>query len=93
MIVVDYYSRFPVVHLLREIKATTISSNFTGVFAEYGLPNTIIADFASQYVSEHFRLKCKQSGITLTFSSPYHHQGNSMAERRVDICKQLWTKA
>ena len=27
------------------------------------------------------------------FSSPYHHQTNSLAERSVGICKPLWRKA
>ena len=93
LLIVDYYSRFPVIRLLTNMSATTISSHFTSVFAEYGLPSTILADFGSQYVSEHFREKCKQSGIMLTFSSPYHHQANSLAEKSVGTCKHLWSKA
>ena len=27
------------------------------------------------------------------FSSPYHHQTNSLAKKSVGICKALWTKA
>ena len=60
---------------------------------EYGLPATIIADFGSQYISERFRSKCEQSGITLHCSSPYHHQANSLAERAVGTCKSLLRKA
>ena len=33
------------------------------------------------------------SGVTITFSSPYHHQANSLAERAVGTCKSLWKKA
>ena len=61
LMVVDYYSRFPVVRLLSDMTATTISSHFTSIFAEYGLPTTLLADFGSKYISEHFRQKCKQS--------------------------------
>ena len=31
--------------------------------------------------------------VTITFSSPYHHQTNSPADRAVGICKSLWKKA
>ena len=54
---------------------------------------TIIADFESQYISERFKTKCAQSGITLHCSSPYHHQANSLAERLIGTCKKLLRKA
>ena len=93
LIIVDYYSRFPVVRLLRDMTANTVCNHFTSVLAEYGLPSVINADYGSQYVSEKFKKKCELSGITLTFSSPYHHQANSLAERTVGTCKSLWKKA
>ena len=37
--------------------------------------------------------KCEESGVTLTFSSPYHHQANGVAERCVGTTKALWKKA
>lgn len=40
-----------------------------------------------------FREKCDANGITLIFSSPYHHQANSLAERAIGTCKTLWKKA
>ena len=91
--IVDYYSRFPVIRLLSDMSSHTICNHFTSVLAEYGLPATIISDFGSQYVSERFKTKCKQSGITLCFSSPYHHQANSLDERTVGTCKFLLRKA
>lgn len=91
--IVDYYSRYPVIRLLSDITADTVCNHFTSVLAEYGLPSTIIADFGTQYISEKFKKNCERNGITLTFSSPYHHQANSLAERSVGICKKLWKKA
>ena len=93
LIIVDYYSRFPVIRALSNISASTISSHFTSVFAEYGLPSHLTADFGSQYVSELFKRKCDESGVTLTFSSPYHHQTNGVAEKCVGTTKSLWKKA
>ena len=93
LIIVDYYSRFPVIRTLKDMSASTISSHFTSVFAEYGLPSMLIADFGSQFVSDMFKKKCVESDITLTFSSPYHHQANGVAERCVGTTKSLWKKA
>ena len=93
LMTVDYYSRFPVIRLLSDMTADTICNHFTSVLAEYGLPSTIIADFGTQYISTKFKNSCTNSGITLTFSSPYHHQANSLAERAIGSCKSLWKKA
>ena len=51
LMIVDYYSRFPVVRLLRDMTATTISNNFTSVFANNILPSIIFTDSGSQYFS------------------------------------------
>ena len=93
LMIVDYYSRFPVIRLLSDISAETICNHFTSVLAEYGLPSIIIADFGTQYISQKFKDNCSKSGVTITFSSPYHHQANSHAERAVGTCKSLWKKA
>ena len=93
LMIVDYYSRFPVIRLLSDMTSHTVCNHFTSVLAEYGLPATIIADFGSQYISERFKTKCAQSGITLHCSSPYHHQANSLAERSIGTCKTLLRKA
>ena len=93
LIIVDYYSRFPVIRPLKDMSAATTSNHFTSILAEYGLPSMTTADFWSQYISEKFKKKCEQNGITLTFSSPYHHQANSIAEKSAGTCKSLWKKA
>ena len=93
LIIVDYYSRFPVIRPLNDTSASTISSHLTSLFAEYGLPSALTADFGSQFISELFKKKCEESNITLTFSSPYHHQANGVAERCVGTTKSLWKKA
>ena len=69
------------------MSACTVSHHFTSVLTEYGLSSFIVADFGSQFVSEKFKSECKQSGITLAFSSPYHHQANSLAEKTIGTCK------
>lgn len=93
LIIVDYFSRFPVIRLLQNTTAETVCTNFKSVFAEHGLPSTIIADCGPQYISEKFKRHCDMSNITLKFSSPYHHQANSLAERTVGTVKKLWKKA
>ena len=93
LIIVDYYSRFPVIRPLNDTSASTISSHLTSLFAEYCLPSALTTYFGSQFISELFKKKCEESNITLTISSPYHHQANGVAERCVGTTKSLWKKA
>lgn len=57
LIIVDYYSRFPIIRPLNDTSASTISSHLTSLFPEYGLPSELTADFGSQFVSEMFKRK------------------------------------
>ena len=50
LMVVDYYSRFPVIRLLNDMTSHTVCNHFTSILTDYGLPATIIADFGSQYM-------------------------------------------
>ena len=87
LMIVDYCSRFLVIRLLSDITADTMCNHFTSILA------VIIVDFGTQYISAKFKNGWTKSGIALTFSSPYHHQANSLTERAVGICKSLWKKA
>ena len=58
LMIVDYYSRFPVIRPLTDMKASTVSAQFTSVLSEYGIPSIILTDFGSQFVSESFKKSC-----------------------------------
>ena len=64
-----------------------LCTHFKSILAEHGLPSTIIADCGPQYISEKFRKRCEISNITLKYSSPHHHQANSIAERTIGTVK------
>ena len=93
LMIVDYYSRILVIRPLSDMCAETICNHITSVRAEYGLLSIIIADFGTQYISQKFKDNCVKNGITITFSSPYLQQANSLARRAVGTYKSLWKKA
>ena len=45
--IVDYYSRCPVVKLLQDMTATTVSNHFTNMLVEYGQPSNTVTDTGS----------------------------------------------
>ena len=48
----------------------------TSVFSEQGLPISIQCGRGRNLVSDLFQQYCQHLGISLTFSSAYHHSGN-----------------
>ena len=90
--IADYFSRFIIVKYLPDIRAKTVSNTFIAVLTEYCLPLTIVTGCGTKYTIELYKQKYKDSGIEDIYSSPYHHQSNSMAENSVGIVKLLWEK-
>ena len=80
-LIMDYYSRWHMIRLLRDITASIIDNPFTHILTEYALFFINVADCGSQFVSEKFKKMCKWSGITQIFSCPCHHEANNSIEK------------
>ena len=52
LLIVDYTSRFPVVHKLNSMTAQHVASHFKLIFSEYGWPNTHVSDNGPCYAAE-----------------------------------------
>lgn len=58
------------------------------MFAKFGLPETVVTDNGSGFVSEEFEMFLRKNGIKHTTSAPYHPATNELAERAVQIVKR-----
>ncbi len=75
-----------------EVVATTSSyvviERLRGLFAMFGIPETLVSDNGSGFVSQEFRSFLARNGIKQTTSAPYHPATNGLAERAVQIVKK-----
>ena len=55
LLLVDYYSRFPVLHKLHSTSSRVSIQEMKAVFTELGIPNVIVSDGGPQYVSVKFK--------------------------------------
>ena len=55
LLLVDYCSRFPVLHKLGNTTSKVLVQEMKAVFAELGVPNVIVSDGGPQYTSAEFK--------------------------------------
>ena len=89
LIVVDYFSNFFKIDVLTKITTKQIIYCVKKHFARYGIPEVIVFDYGSQYISHDFSVLCKKWHITYITSSPGHQQENGKAEAAVKAAKHL----
>ena len=60
LLIVDYYSRFPVLWRLASTTARVLIQEMKAVFTELGVPSVIVSDGGPQYTSVEFKDFMKQ---------------------------------
>ena len=58
------------------------------IFARFGLPDTVVTDNGTCFVSSEFEKFLSENGIHHRKTAPYHPASNGLAERAVQILKQ-----
>ena len=89
LVVVDYFSRFIEVAVMRSTKADAIIQALATMFATHGIPCTVVSDNGPQFVCTAFRSFAATQGFTHRTSSPGYAQSNGEAERAVQTAKRL----
>ena len=92
LLIVDYYSRYIEIALLKQITAEEVIKHTKSLFARHGIPEVVISDNGPQYSSKVYANFAKEYHFKHVTSSPYHPQSNGEAERAVDTIKSLLKK-
>lgn len=93
LIVVDYYSRYFEVKQLPDLKSTTVISRIKAIYARWGVSEKLVSDNGPCYSSQEFANFASEWDFLHVTSSPHFHQSNGLAEKYVQICKRILTKA
>ena len=93
LVIVDYTSRFPVVCKLWSMTGQHELTQCKKIFSEYGLPETLISDNGPCYAAEASANMMKEYGVNHITSCPHYLQSNGLAEKFVQIVKNLFHKA
>ena len=86
LIIVDTHSKWIEAFPMTSTTATKMIQ-ILRTFARYGIPDSIVSDNGSQFISSEFQQFCKMNGIRHILVAAYHPKSNGLAERAVKIVK------
>ena len=88
----DFASRFPEAIPLRRIDAETVADALCTVFTKFGVPEEILSDQGSQFMSSLMKHTMALLGVDQIRTSPYHPQTDGMLERFHGTLKRMMQK-
>lgn len=86
-IIVDAFSKWPEVRIVKNLAAKTIIDECREIFARYGVPQSFVTDNGRTFTSTEFRTFLKQNGVNFKYTAPYNPATNGQAERFVQTLK------
>lgn len=86
-ILVDSFTKWPEIHVVKNINSVTTIEICRKIFATYGLPQYFVSDNGKAFISKEFTDFLKVNGITQKLTAPYHPATNGQAERYVQTLK------
>ena len=92
LLIVDYFSRYIEIALLKGTSADEVIRHTKSTFARHGIPELVISDNGPQFSAESYAQFAMEYNFKHVTSSPYHPQGNGEAERAVGTVKNLLKK-
>ena len=75
------------------MSAQCIAEHFKSIFSEYGWPDTLVSDNRLCYTAKTFANLMKEYAVNHITSLPHYPQSNGLAEKFVQIVKNLFYKA
>ena len=92
IVLCDSATSFPFALPLRSLSAKNIADALIKTWTITGVPETVIWGNASSHKSELMRELFDRLGCKVRFSTPYHPEGHSPAERLIGSVKSLVSK-
>ena len=85
LVVVDYTSRFPVVHKLTSMTGQHITNQCKLIFYEFRWPGTLISDNGPCYTAKVFANLMRECNVNCITSSPHYPQSNGLAKNMYSL--------
>ena len=81
LIILDYFSRYPIVDIMNTKAASSVISRLSSLFASYGFPNSMLTDNCPPWNSTDIKLFFKARGMKHKRITPLWPRFNALTER------------
>ena len=88
LILIDAHSKWIEAVCTKRATSTAVIEELRTMFARFGIPETIVTDNGTSFISQEFESFLRCNGIKHYTSAPYHPASNGLAERAVQIVKK-----
>lgn len=92
LLIVDNYSSWFTFEKLKTMEAVEVIKICKKVFSTMGVPNQFHSDNGGQFTAESFKKFAHDWNFSLVTSSPHYPQSNGLAERFVQVAKNMLKK-
>jgi hypothetical protein len=91
LLVVDYYSKYIELPLLQDKTASSVITSLKLIFARHDIPDKLVCD-NMPFASHQPTTSAKNWGFKIVTTSSRYPQSNGLAERHIQMVKQLLRK-
>lgn len=92
LILVDAYSKWTDAYSVSSSTSAVIIECIRKSFSQHGIPEIIVSDNGTCFMSEQFQEFAEKNGIHHIITAPYHPSSSGSAERAVQTFKSLMKK-
>ena len=88
LLIIDAHSKWMDIHSVNSATSSVTIDKMRSTFASHGLPEIVVSDNGSNFVSSEFKSFLQKNGIKHITSAPYQTSTNGLVERAVQTFKQ-----
>ena len=88
LLIIDAHSRWMEIHCVNSATSSATIEKLRTTFASHGLPEIVVSDNGSNFVSSEFKSFLQKNGIKHITSAPYHPSSNGLVKRAVQTFKK-----
>ena len=88
LLIIDAHSKWMDIHCVNSATSSMTIEKLRTTFASHGLPEIVVTDNGSNFMSSEFKSFLQKNGIRHITSAPYHPSSNGLVERAVRTFKQ-----